>query len=66
MRYVDPSNEHNLVRVMPGNPNSPNPSQQAPYVIRLKNGKASDQFGSFVTPDAPEAHIPLEKFIFND
>ncbi len=49
---------------MPGKPHSPNPSQRNPYVVQIKNGKAYDKFGDFVSSKAPEAHIPIKDFIY--
>lgn len=64
MEYVHPTNTHIRIRVMPGKPHSPWPYQQKPYVIQTKNGKILDKSGSIVIRDAPEAHIPLEEFVF--
>ena len=67
MEYVHPSNTHISVRVMPGKPHSPNPSQQKPYVVQLhSSGKAFDKFGNLVQPEVPEAHIPIEEFVFKN
>jgi RHS repeat-associated protein len=59
--YVDPKNPHNRVRVMPGNPNSPNPAQRQPYMKVQVNGQTVDANGNPVPSDSPEAHIPLSK-----
>src|SRR5690606_28553357 len=32
VRYIDPNNSGNSVRIMPGDPNSPFPNSQTPYV----------------------------------
>lgn len=54
-----------LVRVMPGDPTSPNLMQRNPYVIQRNNKK-------YYTPDGwieevgAETHIPLEKFEFKE
>jgi hypothetical protein len=64
-KYVNPENQHDLVRVMPGNPSSPNPSQQRPYVVDQVRGSIVDAQGTPVRSNkAPEAHIPIEEFIF--
>lgn len=65
-RFHKPGNRHNSARVMPGNPNSPNPAQRDPYVKRMKDGKALDVNGNVVDKDSPEAHIPLADFKFMD
>ncbi|MFA6305523.1 MAG: RHS repeat-associated core domain-containing protein [Candidatus Gracilibacteria bacterium] len=62
--YQDPDNPHNSVRVMPGNPKSPNSAQQKPYVVQMKDGKAVDIEGNFVNADTAEAHIPQKDFKF--
>jgi hypothetical protein len=62
--YVDPANpSYNRVRVMPGNPNSPNPAQQNPYVIDLRNGQAIDVNGNQLPSTSdPAAHIPQSQY----
>jgi hypothetical protein len=64
MKYIHPEDTHISVRVMPGKPHSLNPSQQKPYVIQMKDGMALDKFGNKVPIEAPEAHIPIEEFIY--
>lgn len=64
MEYVHPINTHIRIRVMPGKPHSPLPYQQKPYVIQKAEGKALDVLGNRISPDLPEAHIPLEEFIY--
>ena len=66
MEYVHPVNNHLRVRVMPGKPHSPFPHQQRPYVVQMKDGTALDKFGKKVAKNAPEAHIPLDEFIYRD
>lgn len=66
MKYIDPENSHKFVRVMPGKAHSPNPRQQNPYVIQQKNGKAFDKQGNLIPPEKPEAHIPLEEFVYRE
>jgi RHS repeat-associated protein len=63
--YTNPENSNDFVRDMPGNPNSPSPAQQGPYVIRSDNGTILD-VNQTPLPSAkiPEAHIPRSKFIF--
>jgi hypothetical protein len=63
--WQDPENPGNSVRVMPGNPNSPFPNSQAPYVRWQLNGQPLDQLGKILpTRSVPEAHIPVENFRF--
>lgn len=66
MEYVHPTNMHISVRVMPGKPHSPNPSQQKPYVIQMKDGKAIDKYGNRIDRNAPEAHIPIDEFSYKN
>jgi len=66
--HQNPNNPHDRVREMPGDPASPNPSQQEPYTKRQKDGKFYDKDGKQIPgKDAgrtPEAHIPSEDFEF--
>jgi tetratricopeptide (TPR) repeat protein len=64
MEYVHPTNTHIRIRVMPGKAHSPNPCQQKPYVIQKMDGGALDKAGKRISPDAPEAHIPVEEFVY--
>ena len=57
--YVNPDNPHDRIRVMPGNPKSPNPAQRRPYKKVQINGKCYDQDGKQVPCDSEEAHIPI-------
>jgi hypothetical protein len=66
MRYINPENPHDQVRVMPAQPNSPHPAQQTPYVKRMKDGLALDAAGRTVDPRSAEAHIPLRDFTFKE
>ena len=63
--FKDPKNPSgNNVRVQGGNPKSPNPAQQKPYVKQTQNGKSVDANGKQVDPKSKEAHIPKEDFKF--
>lgn len=64
MIYVHPKNAHISVRVMPGKPHSINPSQQNPYVMQMQDGKALNKYGQLVDKRAPEAHIPIDAFVY--
>ena len=64
LKYVDPANSSNSVRVMPGKLHSPLPHQQKPYIIEMKNGKAFDKYGNLIEPDLPAAHIPIEEYVY--
>jgi hypothetical protein len=60
--YTNPENAHERVRSMPGNPNSPNPAQQQPYVKYQKDGKFYDGRGNEVKGNSPDSHIPASDF----
>lgn len=63
--FKDPKNPSgNNVRVQSGNPKSPNPAQQKPYVKQTQNGKTVDVKGKQVDPKSKEAHIPIRDFKF--
>lgn len=64
MQYTDPNNSSNLIRVMPGNPHSPNMRQQKPYIVQQKNGKAFDKYGNLLELEDPNLHIPISEFVF--
>jgi len=64
MEYVHPTNSHVKVRVMPGKPHSEYVTQQKAYVIETRDGKALDKFGNKVPSRAPEAHIPIDEYIY--
>jgi hypothetical protein len=49
---------------MPGNPNSPNPAQQKPYVKENVSGQPIDKFGNPVDSASPESHVPRDEYIF--
>jgi hypothetical protein len=66
VRYYDPQNPGNAVRVMPGSAASPYPTSQAPYVRWQLNGQPLDVNGNVLpTAKTPDAHIPLQNFQFN-
>ncbi len=63
--YYDPSNRGNSVRVMQGDPDSPYPGSQAPYVRWQRNGQPLDLEGRpLSSAHAAAAHIPLRNFRF--
>lgn len=59
--YRDPAEPGHTVRLMPGVPESPVRTAQAPYVVHAWNGVFLDEFGR---PAASErdSYIPLERF----
>jgi len=69
-QYYNPANPNQNVRVMQGNPNSPFPNSQAPYVRQQNAG------GTYLRQDGTpsplprgglrdgDAHIPLDQFRF--
>lgn len=64
VRYFDPRNPGNAVRVMPGDPASPWINSRSPYVRWQRNGQALDVNGNQVPKHTPDAHIPLPLFNF--
>lgn len=63
VKYRDPRNVHNEVRIQKGNPNSRYPTSRKPYVRWKKDGALLDINGNHST-DLEQTHIPLEKFKF--
>jgi hypothetical protein len=65
--YTNPDNPNDLVRVMPGDPNSPHPTRRGPYVID-QNGGYRDVNGNRISGRNPgrnpRAHIPYDLFRF--
>lgn len=63
MKYVNPKNSNEYIRVMPGKPHSPNLNQQKPYINRRgKEGLSRDKLGNKISNNSSEAHIPLDEF----
>jgi hypothetical protein len=61
--YRNPSNKHNAVRVMNGDPKSQFLHQRSPYVNYMKDGRFYDVNGNVLSSRfSPAAHIPLSKF----
>ena len=66
MRYFDPENAGNSVRVMQGSPTSPHVNSHTPYVRWQRNGQPLDVNGNVLaTAKSPEAHVPLQDFAFD-
>jgi len=67
-RFSDPNAPpgSNSVRVMRGNPNSPNPSQRVDYVKHTKSGQSVNVNGKPAGANTPEAHIPKDQFNINN
>jgi RHS repeat-associated protein len=68
-QWVNPDNPGDRVRVMPGNPDSPNPGQREPYVRDVRNGNQwLDVNGNRVEGsegrNSPSTHIPLSDYVF--
>lgn len=60
--YIDPITGAEI-RFMPGNPNSPWPNSQKPYVRWDSNGAARGIDGRSVPRKSPEAHIPTRDWL---
>ena len=65
--YRNPDNSrYDNVRIMPGNPESPFPDQQNPYVIDQKSGNYLTKDGTRVQNiKTPGTHIPLDQYHFD-
>ncbi len=68
-QWVNPDNPGDRVRVMPGNPDSPNPSQREPYVRDVRNGNQwLDVNGNRIEGkngrNSPDTHIPARDYVF--
>jgi len=64
VRYRDPNNKHNEVRVQRGEPNSSQPGQRQDYVTWKRNGQWLDKNGNRVPRQSLESHIPIDEFKF--
>lgn len=64
VKYTDPRNAGNEVRVQRGNPNNSQPGQQRDYVTWRRNGQYLDKNGNRVPRQSLESHIPIDEFIF--
>jgi len=67
MVYIKPGTTNKQcvqVRVMPGNPKSPNLSQRKPYVVQRRGADAVSKSDKLINRNLEEAHIPLGKFEF--
>ncbi len=67
IRFIDPRNTQNEIRVMKGNPNSANASQQSAYVKYRNNGTYYDVNGNPIKSAAgggrsADAHIPIKDY----
>jgi hypothetical protein len=58
VKWVDPNNPHNSVRLEPAKPGSSNPGQQQDYMVVTKNGQTLDLNGNAVPRQSLDSHIP--------
>lgn len=65
VKYVDPKNNGNDVRISRGDPKSTNAGQQRDNIKWKKNGQWLDKNGNPVVRNSEESHIRLEDFKFN-
>ena len=66
IRYTNPKNPNEEIRIMQGNPNSPYPNSQNPYARQRDNsGSFIDSEGNRVNKKDPSGHIPLNIFKVN-
>ena len=64
IRFHHPHHRDEVIRIMPGKPHSGLPHQQKPYVVHTRGRDAIDKYGNVVNKISPEAHIPLNEYIF--
>jgi len=64
VRYRDPNNKHNEVRLQRGEPNSSQSGQRQDYVTWKRNGQWLDKNGKRVPRQSLESHIPIDEFKF--
>jgi hypothetical protein len=68
VKWVNPTNERDSVRLMPAAPKSTSASQRVQYVIDQNNGSFRDRDGKAIPGPKPgktkAAHIPRDQFIF--
>ncbi len=63
--YHDPANpNYNYIRLMPGKPHSPNPHQQIPYIVHVKDGKTLNATGRPIPSKEPQAHISPDQYVY--
>ena len=66
--YVNPNNNQDRIRVMPGDPSSPYPHRQRPYVVDQNWGAFVNRDGQRVSGSRPghepDAHIPYDVYFF--
>ena len=64
LKYVKLNDRGTYIRVMPGKPHSPWLHQREPYICEKKYGKSLDKFGNAVSRESPEAHIPINEYVY--
>ena len=65
VRYRDPNNKHNEVRVQKADPQSSNPGQRQDYMVWKKGNEYLDKNGNVVPRESEESHILLKDFKFD-
>ena len=68
-QWVNPDNPGDRVRVMPGNPDSPNPGQREPYVRDVRNGNQwldvnGNRIEGKTGRNSPDTHVPVKDYVF--
>ncbi len=66
--YINPNNPNDRIRVMPGDPSSPYPHKQRPYVVDQNWGAFVNRDGQRLSGSRPgheaDAHIPYDVYFF--
>jgi hypothetical protein len=72
IKFTDPNNSNNHIRVMPGQKNSKFENTRDPYVIRYINGSPVNEYGKKIPipsgsqqNKSDQLHVPMSKFKFN-
>ena len=73
VRFVDPNNPNNHIRVMPGRTDSKFENSQKPYVIRYKDGAPVDVGGNKIENPSGQnqnksgdLHVPADQFKYDE
>ena len=64
VKYIDPDNPHNDIRIQKGNPNSKWKNSQEDYIRWKRDGQWLDRNGK-PSSDPEKTHIPIKNFRFN-
>jgi hypothetical protein len=67
IKYINPNNQHQQVRVMQGKIDHEHPHMRKPYIAWTnKAGQRLDIHGNPIHKKTQESHIPIDKFKFKE